>query len=50
MIDSIKNNEPAPLPSTVPLYIKQIIHDLLDKNPKNRPSAQKMIEKDEIQA
>jgi hypothetical protein len=32
MIDSIKNNEPAPLPATVSPFIKEIITALLDKN------------------
>jgi serine/threonine protein kinase len=44
----ISENEPAPLPSTVPPFIKEIIAKLLDKNPKNRPDAKGLLNKDEI--
>jgi serine/threonine protein kinase len=33
----ITESEPAPLPSTVSPFIKQIIAKLLDKNPEARP-------------
>ena len=49
MIDSIKNNEPAPLPPTVSPFIKEIITALLDKNAKSRPDAQTLIDREEIQ-
>jgi len=39
MIDNIRYNEPAPLPLKVSQYIKDIIKDLLEKNPDNRPDA-----------
>ncbi len=48
MIDAIKNNEPAPLSSTVSPVIKEIITLLLDKNPDTRPSAQILIDNDKI--
>ena len=35
----IKESKPAPLPSTVSPFIKEIIAKLLDKNPENRPDA-----------
>ena len=35
----ITESEPAPLPSTVPPFIKDIITKLLDKNPETRPDA-----------
>lgn len=40
MIDMIKNNDPGPLKSTISPYIKQIIKELLEKNPEIRPDAQ----------
>ena len=39
MIDNIRYNEPAPLPLKVSHYVKDIIKDLLDKNPDSRPDA-----------
>jgi serine/threonine protein kinase len=48
MIDAIKNNDPAPLPSTISQFIKDTIKDLLEKNPENRPDAKQLIIKDEI--
>jgi serine/threonine protein kinase len=48
MIDSIKNNEPAPLPATLSPFIKEIISKLLEKDPENRPDAQSLLDKDEI--
>ena len=35
----IRENDPAPLPSTVSPFIKEIIAQLLDKNPETRPDA-----------
>ena len=35
----ITESEPAPLLSTVPPYIKEIIAKLLDKNPSKRPDS-----------
>jgi hypothetical protein len=49
MIDSIKNNEPAPLPSSVSPFIKELIAALLNKNPEIRPDALTLIYLDEIQ-
>jgi serine/threonine protein kinase len=49
MIDSIKNNEPAPLPSTVSPFIKKLITALLDKNAQSRPDAQTLIARNDIQ-
>ena len=39
MIDNIRYKEPAPLLSSVSQYIKDIIKDLLEKNPDSRPDA-----------
>ncbi len=36
----ISEGEPEPLPSTVSPFIKQIIANLLDKNPDTRPDAE----------
>ena len=44
----IKNREPAPLPSTVSPFIKEVIAKLLDKNPESRLDAQELLLKDEI--
>ena len=44
MIDSITNNEPAPLPSSVSQFIKDIIKELLEKDPDSRPDAKQLIE------
>ena len=35
----IRESEPAPLPSTVSPFIKELIAKLLDKNPETRPDA-----------
>lgn len=35
----IRENDPEPLPSTVSPFIKEIIAQLLDKNPETRPDA-----------
>ena len=35
----IRESEPAPLPSIVSPFIKEIISKLLDKNPEARPDA-----------
>ena len=40
MMKLIRESEPAPLPSTVSPFIKEIIAKLLDKNPETRPDAQ----------
>ncbi len=37
MIDAIKNNEPAPLPSTLSQFIKDIIKEIFSKSPEGRP-------------
>ena len=39
----IREKEPAPLPSTVSPFIKEIIAKLLDKNPENRPEAKELL-------
>ena len=39
MMKLIKESEPAPLPSTLSPFIKEIIVRLLDKNPETRPDA-----------
>ena len=49
MIDAIKNNNPAPLPSAVSQFIQDIIEELLNKNPGERPDAKELIDKDKIQ-
>ena len=35
----IRENDPKPLPTTVSPFIKEIIAQLLDKNPETRPDA-----------
>jgi serine/threonine protein kinase len=44
----ISESEPAPLPSTVSPFIKEIIAKLLDKNPETRLDAEELVLKDEI--
>jgi serine/threonine protein kinase len=44
----ITESDPAPLPSTVSPFIKQIIAKLLDKNPETRPNAEELLNKSEI--
>ena len=44
----ISESEPAPLPSTVPRFIREIIAKLLDKNPETRPDAKELLIRDEI--
>jgi eukaryotic-like serine/threonine-protein kinase len=44
----ISESEPAPLSSTVPTFIKEIIAKLLDKNPETRPDAKELLIRDEI--
>jgi serine/threonine protein kinase len=44
----IRESKPAPLPSTVPPFIKEIIAKLLDKNPETRPDAKELLIRDEI--
>jgi hypothetical protein len=44
----ISESEPAPLPSTVSPFIKEVIAKLLDKNPETRLDAQELLLKDEI--
>ena len=44
----IRNREPAPLPSTVSPFIKEVIAKLLDKNPESRLDAQELLLKDEV--
>jgi serine/threonine protein kinase len=36
----ISEKDPRPLPSILSPYIKQIINNLLNKNPENRPDAE----------
>jgi NIMA (never in mitosis gene a)-related kinase 8 len=50
MAIAIKDNEPAlaSLPPSVSPFIKDTIKALLEKNPKARPDAQTLIDKDEI--
>jgi serine/threonine protein kinase len=44
----IRENEPASLPLTVSPFIKQIISQLLDKNPETRPNAEELLNISEI--
>ena len=44
----ITEREPAPLPSTVSPFIKEIIAKLLEKNPKTRPNAKELLKIREI--
>ena len=46
MMTAIKDNDPLPLPSTVSPFIKEIIKEMLDKNPLTRPDAQTLTDKD----
>jgi serine/threonine protein kinase len=39
----ISESEPAPLPSTVSPFIKEIITKLLKKNPESRPDAKEFL-------
>ena len=48
MMKLISESEPAPLPSTVSPFIKEVIAKLLDKNPETRLDAQELLLKDEI--
>jgi hypothetical protein len=42
-MNSIKEKEPAPLPSYVSPFIKSLIDKILDKNPLTRPDAKTLI-------
>ncbi len=44
----ILEKDPEPLPSSVPLFIKDIIASLLDKNPDKRPDTKELLFKDMI--
>jgi serine/threonine protein kinase len=44
----IRESDLPPLPSTVSPFIKEIITNLLDKNPENRADASDLLIKDEI--
>ena len=44
----IVESEPAPLPSTISPFIKELIARLLDKKPENRPDAEELLSKVEI--
>ncbi len=44
----IRENDPAPLSLAVSNFIKEIITQLLDKNPETRPDAQVLLNKVEI--
>jgi NIMA (never in mitosis gene a)-related kinase 1/4/5 len=44
----IRESDFPPLPSTVSPFIKEIITNLLDKNPENRADASDLLIKDEI--
>jgi hypothetical protein len=46
MMTAIKDNEPAPLASSLSPFIKETITALLDKNPLSRPDAQTLVNKD----
>ncbi len=48
MMLAIKDNEPAPLPSTVSPFIRELIKILLDKNPDSRPDAETLVYRSEI--
>lgn len=50
LMNSIREKEPAPLPSTVSPFMKELIGSLLNKNPENRPDAASLLIKDEIRA
>lgn len=50
LMNSIKEKEPAPVPSTVSPFIKELIGSLLDKNPENRPDTASLLKRDEIHA
>ncbi len=43
LIESIKSNDPEPLPATVSPFIKELIAKLLDKNPNTRPDAASLL-------
>ncbi len=47
-MNSIKEKEPAPLPSTVSQFMKDLIESLLEKNPENRPDAASLLFNDRI--
>jgi serine/threonine protein kinase len=51
MAIAIKDKDPdlTLLPPTVSPFIKEIINELLIKNPKNRPDAKSILCKDQIQ-
>jgi serine/threonine protein kinase len=43
MIAAIKDQEPAPLPSSVSPYIRKLIASLLEKNPDKRPDSTTLL-------
>jgi hypothetical protein len=45
---SIKDLDYDPLPENISLTTKQLIKDLLNKNPKVRPDAKKLLSKKEV--
>ena len=44
----IRGIEPASLPSTVSPFIKEIITNLLSKDPESRPDAEELLNKSKI--
>ena len=44
LLNSISNDKPAPLPSSTPAFIKEIIEMLLIKNPEYRPNTVQLMQ------
>ena len=42
-LKSIKENEPAPLPSQVSSFVSDLLKMLLNKNPNDRPAAEQLL-------
>ena len=49
MLDQIFNKGPSPLPESLSPFIKQLIGNLLDKNPESRPDSNELMQLKEIQ-
>jgi hypothetical protein len=43
MLKSIKKNQPAPLPTSISSFAKELVGMLLNKNPNERPDAEQLI-------